>query len=392
MKGLNPLAWSAWCLALLLTTSGCSWLDVFGDDEDDDEPMELVELVDEVAIEKLWDMNVGSGQGDIFNRLQIALDGDEIFVCGHEGQVAALKADSGEERWRVELEMPLSGGVGVGDDVVLLGSTDGEVVALDRQNGALLWRSQLTGEVLAAPQTNGSLVAVQTYDGKLHGLDVTTGEINWQYDSNVPVLTLRGTSSPLFHEEVLLAGFGNGKMAAFDENGTLRWETRVALAQGRSEIERMVDIDGGLMVLGNAVYAVSYQGKLAAVDVPSGRIMWQQDASSYVGVDQGFGNIYVSDQQGALMAYYKSGQGLRWEQSQLERRQLSRPTALRSYVAVADFEGYIHFISQVDGHFVGRTQVDSDGVRADMIADGNVLYVFDNSGTVSAFRVSSLGG
>lgn len=390
MKGLKMIAWPVWLL-ILLTVSGCSWLDVLDSEGDEDEPMELVELVDEIAIARLWDANIGSGQGDVFNRLQIALDGGEVFVAGKEGQVAALNAETGAESWRVELEAPLSGGVGVGRDLVLIGSTDGEVIALDRDNGMLEWRTQLTGEVLAAPQSNTRLVAVQTYDGKLHGLDAKTGEILWQYDSNVPVLTLRGTSAPLFHEEVLLAGFGNGKLAAFDEKGTLRWETRIALAQGRSEIERMVDIDGGLMVIGSAVYAVSYQGKLAAVDIPSGRIMWQQDASSYVGVDQGFGNIYVSDQQGALMAYYKSGQGLRWEQSQLERRELSRPTALRSYVAVADFEGYIHFISQVDGHFVGRTQVDSDGVRADMIADGNVLYVFDNGGTVTAFRISSLG-
>ncbi|MFT5481594.1 MAG: outer membrane protein assembly factor BamB, partial [Halieaceae bacterium] len=276
-------------------------------------------------------------------------------------------------------------------DMVMVGTTDGEVIALGQGNGEVLWRSQLTGEVLAAPQTNGRVVAVQTYDGKLHGLNADDGEAQWQYDSNVPVLTLRGTSAPMFHEGVLIGGFGNGKLAAFDDNGTLRWETRVALAQGRSEIERLVDIDGNLMVIGSTVYAVSYQGKLSAVDIPSGRIMWQQDASSYVGLDQGFGNIYVSDQQGALMAYYKSGQGLRWEQSLLERRVLSRPTALRSYVAVSDFEGYVHLISQVDGHFVGRTRVDSSGVRADMIAEGNMLYVFDNSGVLTAFRVASLG-
>lgn len=368
--------------------SACS---IFESDGDGEElgPAELVDFAEEIDVKTLWSRGIVSGQGG-FNRLQMYKSDDVIYVAGHEGDVTAVAADSGKVIWSENYELPITGGVGMGVEQLYVGTTDGEVIALSPDNGQLIWKVSVQGEVLSAPQGNGKVVAVQSYDGKLHGLNPEDGSSLWTFDSNVPVLTLRGTSSPLFYGDVVLAGFGNGKVAAFDgESGTLRWETRIAVSQGRSEIERIVDIDGTLKLVGNILYVVSYQGKLAAVDVNSGRRLWQQDASSYVGVDQGFGNIYVSDQQGSLMAYYKSGQGLRWEQAQLGRRGLNRPSVLRSWLAVADIEGYVHFISQVDGHFVGRVRVDSDGVRADMQVAGNVLYVLTNNGELHALRVTT---
>ncbi len=373
-------------LLLAYLLSACSIFESDGDGEDLG-PAELVDFTEEVTIKKLWSRGVISGQGG-FNRMQMLKSEGVIYVAGHEGDVAAVAADSGKVIWSESYELPIAGGVGAGVGKIYVGTTDGDVIALSAASGELLWKVSVQGEVLSAPQGNGKVVAVQSYDGKLHGLSAEDGSPLWTFDSNVPVLTLRGTSSPIFYGDVVLAGFGNGKVAAFDgESGTLRWETRIAVSQGRSEIERIVDIDGTLKLVANILYVVSYQGKLAAVDVNTGRRLWQQDASSYVGVDQGFGNIYVSDQQGSLMAYYKSGQGLRWEQAQLGRRELSKPSVLRSWLAVADVEGYVHFISQVDGHFVGRVRVDSDGVRADMRAEGNVLYVLTNNGELHALQV-----
>ena len=372
---------------LLWSLAACS---IFESDGDEEElgPVELVDFNEEVSIKKLWSRRVTSGQGE-FQRVQMQKTDDVIYVAGYEGDIAAVASGNGEVIWSENYDLPIAGGVGVGVGKIYVGTTDGEVIAISSHDGDLLWKVSVQGEVLSAPQGNGTVVAVQSYDGKLHGLNAVDGKNIWTFDSNVPVLTLRGTSSPIFYGDVVLAGFGNGKVAAFDsKSGTLRWETRVAISQGRSEIERIVDIDGTLKLVGNILYVVSYQGKLAAIDVNTGRRLWQQDASSYVGVDQGFGNIYVSDQQGSLMAYYKSGQGLRWEQAQLARRELSKPTVLRSWVAVADLEGYTHIISQVDGHFVGRARVDASGVRADMLVEGNILYVLANNGELHALRLT----
>lgn len=362
------------------------------DDDDDLGPAELVDIRQEVDIDTLWSRSLSSGQGEGFNRLQMAQFGDVVYVAGSEGDISAVSIEQGGVIWSEDYEMPMAGAIGLGKGKIFAGTTDGEVLAIDADTGDLIWQVSIQGEVLSPPQGNGKVVAVQSYDGKLHGLDARDGSSLWTFDSNVPVLTLRGTSSPIFYGDIVIAGFGNGKVAAFDgETGTLRWETRIAIAQGRSEIERMVDIDGTLKLVGSTLYVVTYQGKLAAVDVITGRRLWQQDASSYVGVDQGFGNIYVSDQQGSLMAYYKSGQGLRWEQAALGRRGLSRPSVLRSWVAVADIEGYVHLISQVDGHFVGRVKVDSDGIRADMQSIGSVLYVLTNNGELHALRITTKG-
>ncbi len=379
------------CFTLL--TSGCTtlknWFSVA--DEEANQPAKLESISSEIKIRKLWSVGVGAGQGGSYNHLRPVIAGDIIYVAGNDGLVLALNKTTGKRQWKQKFELSFSGAVGVGEGLLLLGSSDGDVVALSAADGVELWRTEVRGEVMAPPQTNGKIVVVQSYDGKLRGLDAADGRELWVYDSNLPVLTLRGTSTPIIFERRVIAAFGNGKVIAFDlATGAINWEVRVAIAQGRSEIDRIVDIDGSMALTGTNLYAVSYQGRLAAIDVNSGRKAWQEDTSSYVGVDQGFGNVYVADESGSVIAFQRSGQGVRWTQSALAYRRLSSPKTVRGYVAVGDLDGYVHFLSQVDGHFVGRTKIGSDGIRADMLTDNNILYVYENGGTLAALQVSSL--
>ena len=302
----------------------------------------------------------------------------------------AINRADGDVLWDVELDSNLSGGVGVWGDGLFIGSSEGEVIKLDAATGAQLWTTPLRGEILSPPQSNGRIVVAQTYDGKLQGLDFDTGELLWVYDSNVPVLTIRGTSTPIVDNDRVYAGFANGRVQAFDINsGAVVWEVRIAIPRGRSEIERIVDIDGSMELAGGTLYVASYQGNVVAIDVRSGRKLWQQKASSYSGVSQSFGNVYVADADGVLSAYMRTGQGLRWTQDALAYRELSRPTPVGGYVAVADVEGYLHILSVTDGTFVGRIKVDSAGVRADMQSVDNVIYVFGNSGDLVAYEITA---
>ena len=372
-------------LPLLLTT--CGGID--SDNEDATEPAALEKLKSQIKIKKLWSTSVSAGQGEAFNHLRPVIAGAVIYAAGSEGVVVALDKRRGRQLWKRDVELPLSGAVGHGEGLLLLGSNNGDVLALSAADGSEVWRSRVHGEVIAPPQSNGQVVVVQSYDGKLQGLSAADGSELWVYDSYLPVLTLRGTSTPLLYERTAIAGFGNGKVLAFDiDSGAIRWEARVAIAQGRSEIERIVDIDGNLVLAGSTVYAVSYQGRLAALDVATGRKLWQEDASSYVGVEQGFGNIYVAAANGTVLAYHRDGRGQRWQQPALARRRLSAARAIKGYVAVADFEGYVHFLAQADGSLVGRTRVDSAGVRANMLAQDDILYVYGNSGKLAALQVS----
>ena len=382
-----------WLLAvtLVMSLSACStikgWFE-FDDDDDPKKPAELQAIDQTIKIKKLWSHGIGNGQGDGFYKIQPAIAGSSIYIAAADGTVEAFDKQTGKSLWDTELERPLSGGVGVYGDALLLGSSDGFVLKLDATSGEVQWSTRLNGEVMSVPGSDGRMVLAHTLDGKLQGLDFATGEVAWTYDSNVPVLTLRGSCSPLLNGNVAYVGFATGRVLAFDiANGGIIWEARVAIPQGRSEIERVVDIDGTMTLLGNELFVASYQGRIMAIDVTDGRKLWQHNVSSFSGVSQGFGNVYVADEDGTVTAYQRSGQGERWQQTALAYRGLSRPTPVSSYLAVGDKEGYVHFMSQVDGEIVGRIEADDEGIRADMVSEDNILYVYGNSGDLIAYEI-----
>lgn len=378
-------------LLLLAALAGCETVSDFfemGDDEDPQQPAELLEIEQQLNVKKLWSVGVGDGQGSGLYKLQPIIDGDVIYVAAAEGEVRAVDRKRGSTLWRQELDLGLSGGVGHYEDSLFLGTSDGLVLRLDANTGETLWTSEVSGEVLAAPQGNGRVVVVQSYDGRLYGFDYQSGEQLWRYDSNLPVLTIRGTSTPVLDGGVVYAGFATGRVLAFDaQDGTVRWEARVAIPQGRSEIERIVDVDGTMALAGTELYVASYQGRMAALDTRTGRKIWQRNVSSFYGVSQGFGNVYITEESGAVTAFLRNGQGIRWEQPALAWRGLSKPVPVSSYLAVEDFEGYLHLLSQVDGEFLARIRPDKDGARADMLADGTVLYVYTNGGKLIAYDI-----
>lgn len=392
---MNLLSMHRFFVAVLFSflLTGCETIGGWFDDDEYDptQPVELTDIASQVKLNRRWSTSVGDGQGKGLYKITPVLDGGTLYVAAAEGDVAAIDAASGRKLWSANLKLAISGGVGKFGNSLFVGGADGLVVRLDANNGAELWRAEVSGEVLSAPQGNGDLVVAQTYDGKLIGLDHETGAQRWAHLSDVPVLTLRGTSTPLIVDSFAIAAFADGKVLAISlDNGSVAWEARVAIPQGRSEIERIVDIDGSMATQGVELYVASYQGRLAAVEMRAGRKIWQRNVSSVSGVSVGFGNVYVADQDGTVSAYLRNGQGVRWQNIQLGYRGLSRPTPVSSYVAVVDFEGYLHLLSQVDGEIVGRTRPDSSGARADMIAEGNRLYIYNNNGKLMAYDVAAL--
>ncbi len=370
-------------LALAVLAAGCS-----SNSKKELPPAELPDFTEEVELKKEWSRSVGDGQGDSFNMLVPAVDGDHIFASDVNGEVLALNRFSGDKLWEQDLDLPVSGAVGAGYGLVLLGTLKGEVIALDAANGEEKWRARVTSEVLAAPATNGDVVVVQTQDDRLIALDAATGKQRWIYENTPAVLTLRGTGAPIVTNRLAFAGLSSGKVIALDtQRGLPVWEQRVAVPQGRSELDRVVDIDGGLVLSDTTLYVVSYQGRVAGLDMESGRILWQREASSNVGLAQGLGNVYVSLANGSIESVDERSASALWSNEALARRQLSAPEVFSSYVAFGDFEGYLHLVSQVDGRFVGRTRIDSDGLRARPLVVGDWLYAFGNSGDLVALTI-----
>ncbi|WP_271410929.1 outer membrane protein assembly factor BamB [Pseudomonas sp. Q1-7] len=370
-------------LALAVLAVGCS-----SNSKKELPPAELPDITEEVSLDKGWSRSIGDGQGETYNLLVPAVDGDTIYASDVNGEVMAINRFSGDVIWKQDLELPVSGAVGVGYGLVMLGTLKGEIVALDATNGEERWRARVNGEVLAPPANNGDVVVVQTQNDTLFGFDAATGNQRWIYENTPAVLTLRGTGSPVVTNNLAVAGLSTGKVLALDiRRGIPVWEQRVAVPQGRSELDRVVDIDGGLLLSGGTLYVATYQGRVAALDLESGRVLWQREASSYAGVAQGFGNVYVSLANGTVEGVDERSASALWSNDALARRQLSAPEVFSSYVAVGDFEGYLHLLSQVDGHFVGRVKIDGDGLRARPLVVGEWMYAYGNGGKLVGLTI-----
>lgn len=372
---------------LVALLSACG---IFGDDEETEQPAELVNFDDEVNFRRLWSTSVGNGQGDKYNRLQPAIENGVIYVAANNGTVQALNLEDGRRIWQSRLAYFISGGVGLGDDYLYIGTEDASLIALDKSTGETAWIKNASSEVLSVPASDGNYLVVQSVDGRLTAYDATTGDQLWIYESTVPALSIRGTSSPIIINDFVLAGFENGDLVSLAiDNGTLNWNARVAVPTGRSEIERIVDVDAELLVDGGSVLVPSYQGFLSMINIATGQTQWRVEESSITGASIGFGNVYISDDRGHIKAYRRGAQEEQvWVNDQLDLREISKPVSFNNYIAVGDFEGYLHLLSQVDGRFVGRVRVDRNGLRSIQSRAG-ILYAYGNGGNLAAYRVEA---
>ncbi len=369
--------------ASLLIIVGCSSDDV------EEEPMELEDFDEEIKVIKVWDESVGDGNADQYLKLEPIIIGESIYTIDHFGVLLAINKTDGEELWEAEYEEPVSGALGGDDSQLYFATYHGDIIAVDRVGGLERWRVTLTSEVLSAPASNGRQVVVQSIDGKVVSLNAQSGELMWRYDSNAPVLSIRGTASPVISDEFTVTGFANGELVAFRNiTGAPVWNAAVGIPKGRTELERLVDIDGQPVIKDDVVYTVSYQGKLSAIHLPTGKEIWSKQQSSYTGVDLGFGNVYVSTSEGVVVAYNQSTRTEVWRQENLKFRQLTSPKAFGSTAVVADFEGYVHFLSQIDGRFIGRVHLDSDGIRSPMLISDDMLFIYSNSGDLAAYKIA----
>jgi outer membrane protein assembly factor BamB len=351
-------------------------------------PAPLPSFTAEAEVSELWSVRVGWSGANRGLKLSPQLDGDVLYAADHKGWVSAFDSTTGKRLWETGLDMPVSGAVGVGEDVVVLGNSKGQVVALDKRTGAKLWETEVSSEILAPAAVHAGVAVVQSVDGKVVGLSTADGKRLWLHERSEPALSLRGTSRPVIAGDQVLTGFASGKIVALGlRDGRLLWEFVVAQPRGRNEIERLVDVDVAPLLVGEALFAVSYQGKIIAVELRTGRVAWSRDMSSFTGIDVDRSNIYLTDEKGQVLALdLRTGASV-WKQDRLRARQLNAPVLAEGYIVVGDFEGYVHWLSRDDGHFVARQRVGGDAIRARAITGTQALYVANEDGTLAALRV-----
>jgi outer membrane protein assembly factor BamB len=345
------------------------------------------------------------------NQLPLTVVGNKIYLANADGDVAAMNVISGKVLWKKVLHHSeardrISAGPGYGGGIVVLANDKAQVFALKDGSGEELWRQKVSSEVLAKPVVSGDKVFVQTVDDKVFALAKDSGKKLWVASRQIPPLTLRGNSTPLVIKDKLIVGFSTGELVAYNiETGKETWEAAIAVPKGRTDLARIVDIDGLFTENGDTIYVVSYQGKIAAVAVGDGHLIWSRDMSSYTGVATDDHQIYLTDEKGFIWALDKNSGATLWRQEKLADRYLTAPTVLGNTVVVADIGGYVFWLSKEDGgilaqkdfykvysssffNFDGEVLEDKDyGVTTPMKVADNRLLVRDNEGTLAVFSV-----
>lgn len=367
MKIHKSLKWGL--IASVMLLAGCSFLTELRMDMADrmfgrepaNPPAELQAITPTRSVKMDWSAQMGkTGQYDYVP----GVAGGAVYVANAEGNLAKFDIESGRQEWRVQAEEPISGGVGTGGGLVLVGTNRGHIMAFD-VSGKLVWKSQLSSEILSAPRYFDGMVIARSGDNHIYGLDAADGTRKWVYERKVPALSLRSSAGIVVDGGAVYAGFSGGKMVAIRaDNGRLLWEATVATPKGVTEIERIADVTSLPVVVGPVVYAVAYQGRIAAVDRVNGKVLWNRQISSYNGIDYEDEKIYVSHTLGSLYSLnYETGRTF-WRQGDLLNRRLTTPLAAGGVVVVGDLEGYLHFLNTENGKFSARIKVDDEAVMS----------------------------
>lgn len=323
-----------------------------------EQPTPLKPLSSKYYLDVSWHASTGAGVEEQYVFLHPLILKDIAVTVSRDGVINIISLETGRFEKNIELDTVISAGVGGNEDVWLVASRDAYIIAVDGRKRVELWRTRVPSEVLAKPVIYDNTAIVRTVDGKILSLDLQSGKIRWQYQRAIPDLTLRGTSEPVVARDRIFAGLADGRLIALSpEDGEVIWDVALATPTGRSEIQRLVDIDGDAELYGRVLYAASYQGRVAAIDVFRGQFLWARDFSTHTGVVLDDKALYSSDDKGNIWALDRMNGATIWKQDKLAYRNLTRPTIIGDYLAVGDFEGYVHILSRYDGHFVARYQL-----------------------------------
>jgi outer membrane protein assembly factor BamB len=358
-------------------------------DKDVEPPAALVSFEARLSIERAWEATVGGKDRALRLALAPVVEGERLYAAGGE-VVHAFDAKSGRSLWQTPTRLALSAGPAVGDGLVLAGASDGQLLALDAATGAKRWQVRLSGEVLAAPAIAPQAIVVRTVDGRVRALAPDTGKEMWSNEEPVPRLSLRGTSRPTLAGDTVVCGFDNGKVAAYGvTSGDVLWDTAVSPPHGKTELERLVDIDGLIAVSGHDVFAAGFQGRVAMLALDSGQVWWSREASSYRGLALEGETLYLTSADGTVLALRRRDGTPVWQQDRLARRGLTAPAVDGEALVVADYEGYVHWLDRASGALVGRIGTTKSRVSNAPVAANGLVYVQTDSGRLYALRARS---
>lgn len=371
-------------LSMVLLLSGC---DRFGD-SNLPQPAPLKPIQALIHGKVMWSYDIGLNQEDL--KFSIALDSEyqHLFIATPKGSVFALAADTGHLIWRKDLDTLLTSGVGQGSNLLLVGSQQGIYYALNKATGALEWKAELTAPSLAPASFISDKVLIKTIDDQVWALDNKTGKTLWTFSSGYPQLILRFGSSPRAVGNKVIIGLASGKIFAISLNdGSILWEQTIGFAEGATDVQQMVDIDVNPYIDQGEVYIAAYQGMLACLQFSTGNFIWKHPLSSYTGMVLDDQDLFITDEKGYLWDFNKRNGAVRWKQDQLLYRNLTAPVLLKNMIVVGDGEGYLHFLSKETGQFQGRVAISQQAIVSSPLVKGSSVYILNQAGRIFRYKL-----
>lgn len=376
-------------MAVLLTVvlAGCQTIGGLFNKDESLPPAELVDFTPTLTVANIWSTNALDGSSRSGPAIDLDFADEKVWSADESGHVIALNAQTGRVDARFDTGLAISAGPRIEGEHILLGTYDGEVVLLNRSNGSVIWKRNVSSEVLATPIVSDGKVIVRVLDGRVYAFDRDTGRRDWVYDRSVPLLTLRGNSAPVARAGRVYIGFDDGVVVALrSDDGQLIWEQRVTEPEGRTELDRMTDIDGPMVIVGTELYVVSYKGRMASLALESGRLLWVKDISAEQGLSLRRTELATVDKDDAIWLVDRRNSTTLWRDDRLVRRDITRPVFYNDYLVATDFEGYMHWVDSASGEFVARVRIGSDPALGAPLVVGNTLYVRDTKGRISAWQ------
>ncbi len=377
-------------IALLAFLSGCQTVGGWFSRDKEDAPAELVDFTQTRSVERLWTRNTGAGMNRSRPAFRpVAFQGN-LWVADHRGRIVAVDIDSGNIVRRFDTGLSLSAGPAMSPGLALVATFDGRLIALDPGDGESLWTAQLSSEVISYPVVQDGIVVVRSIDGRTYGLDANSGRRLWVHDRSVPVLTLRGNSDPLVRAGQVFIGYDDGAVAALRvSDGSLLWEQRVSEPEGRTELDRLADIDGPMAIVGSELYVATYRGRTASLALDAGRINWVTELPSASGLTVLRTQLAATDRDDAVWLLDRRDGSTLWRDDRLARRGVSRPMFIADLVVVSDSQGFLHFYEAGSGEFAARVRASRNQPVADPLVIGNEVFLLDEDGNLSAWRLSN---
>ena len=375
------------CLAavgLALVLAGCSTIEALNPFASSSGPKmaELQPITASAQARVVWRESVGKSDLYAFTP---AVVGSSVYAASANGTV--MRVNDGVQAWKINAGQALSGGVGADAKMVVVGSPKGDLLAFSSTDGTLLWKAKASSEILSPPALGEGLVVVRSGDNSLAAYDAQDGRRKWIFQRPMPALALRVTAAPLIDGKYVFAGFPGGKLIAVSTaNGAALWDGTVALPKGSTELDRVADITSVPVISGRTICAVAFQGRVACFDLSNGNLVWAREMSSAAGLAIDSRYLYVSDDKGAVHALDMASGASLWKQDKLFLRRLSAPVPHRGLIAVADVQGFVHFLNRDDGSFAARLPTDGSAVVAPLQALGGSLLMQTSNGGIYAIE------